>query len=281
MPGPRAWAGADYPPELGPYPVANVSWYEAAAYCAFVGKSLPTAFQWEKAARNGLTARSEGVMMPWGYVGPGEGTNLRANFGGAGPAPVDAYPFGISPFGAYNMAGNVKEWTANPQRDGYGVAGGSWEDPIYLYTAYGSVPPAASAPALGSRCARVQGPATGDQGAFRIRTEQRTPRYTPVGPAEFRALLAHYRYDQRPTEAQIIETVATPDWVRQKVRYVALEGDTGLAYLYLPSRSARPLQTIVYLDRKSTRLNSSHSQISYAVFCLKKKKRYARGITLA
>src|SRR6266516_4404813 len=221
--------------------------YEAAAYCAFVGKSLPTAFQWEKAARNGLTARSEGVMMPWGYVGPGDGTSLRANFGGAGPAPVDAYPFGISPFGAYNMAGNVKEWTANPQRDGYGVAGGSWEDPIYLYTAYGAVSPAASSPTLGFRCARVQGPATGDQGAFRIRTEQRTPRYTPVGPAEFRDLLAHYRYDQRPTEAQIIETVATPDWVRQKVRYVALEGDTGLAYLYLPSRSARPLQTIVYL----------------------------------
>ena len=247
MPGPRAWAGADYPPERAPYPVTNVSWYEAAAYCAFVGKALPTAFQWEKAARNGITARSEGVMMPWGYVGPGDGTNLRANFGGAGPAPVDAYPFGISPFGAYNMAGNVKEWTANPQRDGYGVAGGSWEDPIYLYTAYGAVSPAASSPTLGFRCARVQGAATGDQGAFRIRTEQRTPRYTPVGPAEFRALLAHYRYDQRPTEAQIIETVATPDWVRQKVRYVALEGDTGLAYLYLPSRSARPLQTIVYL----------------------------------
>jgi len=132
MPGPRAWAGADYPPALGRYPVTNVSWYEAAAYCAFLGKSLPTAFQWEKAARNGITARSEGVMMPWGYVGPGEGTSLRANFGGAGPAPVDAYPFGISPFGVYNMAGNVKEWTANPQRDGYGVAGGSWEDPIYL-----------------------------------------------------------------------------------------------------------------------------------------------------
>src|SRR5256886_9277688 len=33
------------------------------------------------------------------------------------------------------------------------------------------------------------------------------------------------------------------------------------------------LATIVFLDRKSTRLNSSHSQISYAVFCLKKKNK--------
>src|SRR3712207_7827902 len=31
------------------------------------------------------------------------------------------------------------------------------------------------------------------------------------------------------------------------------------------------------LDRKSTRLNSSHANISYAVFCLKKKKKYCRS----
>src|SRR2546427_6080309 len=38
--------------------------------------------------------------------------------------------------------------------------------------------------------------------------------------------------------------------------------------------SAQPL--VYYIDRKSTRLNSSHSQISYAVFCLKKKKKNTR-----
>src|SRR3712207_8739207 len=34
-----------------------------------------------------------------------------------------------------------------------------------------------------------------------------------------------------------------------------------------------------YLDRKSTRLNSSHANISYAVFCLKKKKRFVKELT--
>lgn len=247
MPGPRGWAGQEYPSGHGRYPVTGVTWDEAAAYCTFVLKTLPTVFQWEKAARNGLTATSEGVMMPWGYVAPGDPTSLRANYGSTGPTPVDAYPFGISPFGAYNLAGNVKEWTANPLADGHGVIGGSWADPLYVYSAYGPLAPSASAATVGFRCARVLHPASGDQGAFRIRREQRTPRYRPVPAAAFPALLAHYRYDPRPLGAQVIETVATKDWVRQKIQYVALEGDTALAYLYLPPLAARPLQTMVFV----------------------------------
>jgi formylglycine-generating enzyme required for sulfatase activity/tRNA A-37 threonylcarbamoyl transferase component Bud32/pimeloyl-ACP methyl ester carboxylesterase len=249
MPGPRGWSGQEYPPGRARYPVTDVSWLEASAYCAAAGKRLPTVFEWEKAARNGLAATTEGVMMPWGYVGPGSATSMRANFGSSGPAPVDAYPFGISTYGAYNMAGNVKEWTANPLQNGYGITGGSWEDPIYLYSTYGALAPGASSPSLGFRCARVAGPAAPghDQGAFRITVETRTPHYTPVAEAEFPALLAHYRYDNRPLESQVFETTVTPDWTRQKVRYVALEGDTALAYLYLPKQATSPFQTMVYV----------------------------------
>ena len=250
MSGPRSWTGQEYPPGRGGYPVTDVSWLEAAAYCAAAGRHLPTVFEWEKAARNGATAPGEGVMMPWGYVRPGDATSLRANFVGSGTAPVDAYPFGISAYGAYNMAGNVKEWTANPLQGGYGVTGGSWEDPIYLYPTYGMLAPSASSPSLGFRCARVAGASSAghDQGAFRIPIETRTPHYTPVPPAAFKALLDHYRYDSRPLEASVVETVETPDWTRQKIRYVALEGDTALAYFYLPKQSAAPFQTIVYVS---------------------------------
>ncbi|HET9708911.1 MAG TPA: bifunctional serine/threonine-protein kinase/formylglycine-generating enzyme family protein [Gemmatimonadales bacterium] len=247
MAGPRSWAGQDYPAGRARYPVTDVSWYEATAYCAFMGKALPTVFQWEKAARNGVTTSFEGVMMPWGYVAPGEATALRANFSGSGPAPVDAYRFGISAFGAYGMAGNVKEWTANQVRDGYGVTGGSWQDPIYLYSDFGSVAPTASAADLGFRCAKVVGQPAGDQGAFQIHTDQRTPRYAVLGPVAFQALLSHYRYDRRPLDAHIIETIETPDWVRQEISYVALETDTALAYLYLPKQAAPPFQTMLYI----------------------------------
>jgi len=248
MAAPRGWTGGEYAADRGRHPVVGVSWLEASAYCAAQGKRLPTIFEWEKAARNGLTATGEGVMMPWGYVGPGAATNLRANFGGSGPAPVDAYPFGISAWGVYNMAGNVKEWIANPLGNGYGVSGGSWQDPMYLYSAVGAAAETASAPSLGFRCARLADTTNAsDQGALRIRPETRTPRYTPVTAAQFPALLAHFRYDRRPLEARIIETIETPDWTQQKIRFIALEGDTALAYLYLPKQSAPPYQTMVYV----------------------------------
>jgi len=250
MPAPRGWTGQEYPAGRGRYPVTDASWREAGAYCAAHGKRLPTVFEWEKAARNGATAPGEGVMMPWGYVRPGDATSLRANFQSNGPAPVDAYPFGISVYGAYNMAGNAKEWIANPLRDGYGVMGGSWEDPIYLYAAFGGLAADASSPALGFRCARLVDTTVAgrDQGAFRIPIENRTPHYATIAPAAFRSLLEHYRYDSRPLEVSVLETVETPDWTRQKIRYVALEGDTALAYLYLPRQAAAPFQTMVYLS---------------------------------
>lgn len=249
MPGPRGWRGQEYPAGRDRHPVTDVSWHEAAAFCAAQGKRLPTVFEWEKAARNGLTAPGEGVMMPWGYVRPGDATSTHANFGGSGPAPVDAYPFGISTYGAYNMAGNVKEWTVNPLQNGYGVTGGSWEDPIYLYSTFGAFAAAASSPALGFRCARRAGPPTPDrdQGAHRISMASRTPRYTPVGPAELRTLLAHYRFDPGPLEPSVIDSVVTADWTRLKLRYVASAGDTALAYLYLPRQARPPYQTIVYV----------------------------------
>jgi eukaryotic-like serine/threonine-protein kinase len=248
MPAPRGWSGQEYPPDRGRYPVTDVSWMEANAYCAAQGKRLPTIFEWEKAARNGLTATREGVMMPWGYVGPGDATSSYANFASNGPAPVDAYPFGISTYGAYNMAGNVKEWTANPLQNGYGVTGGSWEDPTYLYTAYGALAGTASSPALGFRCARVanRSQLAHDQGGFRISVESRTPHYAVVPPAQYAGLLAHYRYDKRPLDVEVIDTVRTSDWTRVKLRFVALEGDTALAYLYLPGQATPPFQTMVY-----------------------------------
>jgi len=248
MPGPRGWTGQEFPQDRGRYPVTGVSWTEASAYCASVGKRLPTIFEWEKAARNGLAATGEGLSMPWGYSRPGDAIDVRANFGGTETKPVDAYPFGISTYGVYNMAGNVKEWTANPQLNGRGVTGGSWEDLSYLYGTFGAHDPSASSPALGFRCARTAKPSSHDQGAFRIPSVDRTPVYTAVGPAEFQALLAHYRYDPRSLEPQVLQTVEAPDWTRYRISYIALDNDTALGYLYIPKQATAPYQAMVYVS---------------------------------
>ena len=86
------------------YPATYITWWQARAYCAWAGRRLPTEAEYEKAGR-GPDARS----YPWGNQDPNP---LLANFGGMlGEAlPSLRYPAGVSPYGAFNMSGNVREW---------------------------------------------------------------------------------------------------------------------------------------------------------------------------
>jgi formylglycine-generating enzyme required for sulfatase activity len=245
LPGPRSWVKQEFPSGQERHPVTDIGWYEAAAYCAWAGKRLPTVFEWEKAARNGERAKI-GVMMPWGHMSPPETGAQRANFSSSGAVPVDAYPFGISPYGAYGMAGNVKEWTLNEIGGGRGVTGGSFEDPMYLYSVYAGLPPLHASGSLGFRCARTAS-GTGDQGSGRIDIDLRTPEYRPVDERTFRTFLTHYRHDRRPLNARIVETHETPDWTRETIQFAGLGSDTVIAYLFIPHQAAAPYQTMVLL----------------------------------
>ncbi len=243
LPAPREWERRRHPDGRERHPVSGVTWFEARAFCAWAGKRLPSIYEWEKAGRDGRTAVI-GVVMPWGQEGSALSTGERANFASSGTVPVDAFPFGVSPYGVYGMAGNVREWVANSSGPGRVIAGGSWLGPSYLFSEYTAEPPDFASPGVGFRCAAGAGDSGGDA---HLAVDPPPPSYQPVDEPGFRALLDFYRYDPVPARPRDAGRTETADWVRERVWIDGLEGDSILVYAWLPKGADPPHQTVLYI----------------------------------
>ena len=150
-PGPRFWSGGGFPEGEAHHPVVGVSWFEAAAFAKWAGKELPSSAQWWRAA-----LADGGGVFPWGRdVRTAE---QRANFGLVGTRPVGSQLAGLSPFGCFDLAGNVREWLRDTQPGTTRkiVVGGSWQDPVYMFelSHAESFDRAFANEAIGFRCVR-------------------------------------------------------------------------------------------------------------------------------
>jgi formylglycine-generating enzyme required for sulfatase activity len=179
--------GGNFQETMSSHPVMHVSWDEADAYCRWAGKRLPTEAEWEKAARG-----EDGRIYPWGNQMAGLS---RANYGRTGLSgpvrdrperlllyppiiSVDKYDNAVSPYGVFQMSGNVAEWVADwfdrtyyataPDKDPMGpekgtqrsFRGGSWIDstPSVRAAQRNGTDPNTRMNWLGFRCARDVNP---------------------------------------------------------------------------------------------------------------------------
>ncbi len=132
------------------HPVVHLTADEAAAYCEYQGARLPTADEWEYAAR-GQARR----LYPWGDSWSAD--RLRFDRSGFGLEDVGSHPGGATPEGVLDMAGSVWEWTSTRRDGGVVAKGGSWDvrSPSELRAAYSLIePPDKTASDIGFRCVR-------------------------------------------------------------------------------------------------------------------------------
>jgi len=232
-PGPAGWELGRHPPETGELPVGGVSWYEATAYCRFVDKELPTLYHWQVAAgRTHGDVYSQIVRV--------------SNLGGEAPAPVGEYT-GIGPFGATDLAGNVKEWVWNASGDLRYILGGGWDEAQHMFADPDAQPPGDRRTTYGFRCARHPEPVPGDLRAPVDRPDFDFAEVAPVSDELFEVYRRFYEFDRGPLDARVEEVARREDWTKETVSFDAGHGgERMMIRLYLPERGRPPFQTVVF-----------------------------------
>jgi serine/threonine protein kinase/formylglycine-generating enzyme required for sulfatase activity len=151
---PEQWKGSEPPKGTENLPVVGVTLEDAKAYAAWCGKRLPTEEEWEKAA-SWDSVRGVKFRYPWGNEFSGDNANIGDK---PGVVAVGSFVNDVSPYGVFDMAGNVAEFTSTMRSGKVVVRGASFKNITLTrartsYSGY-TVDPAKPFPDVGFRCAR-------------------------------------------------------------------------------------------------------------------------------
>jgi DNA-binding winged helix-turn-helix (wHTH) protein len=237
--GPASWEAGTHPDGSADLPVTGISWYEAAAYCRFRGKELPTSYHWFRAAGS--------ILEYWESLA--SVIVHASNFAGRGLEPVGRLG-GIGPYGTYDMAGNAREWCWNLGTVGRCIAGGAFNEPPYMYLGAQEVPPLDRSVGNGVRCMRTQqgGPASDE---LRTSIAESTVDYAteqPIGDAAYAILAQQLAYRPVPP-TPIVEEVrsSNPAWTTEQITLPTGYDDTRFTLqLFLPADRDPPFEVVFY-----------------------------------
>jgi len=240
-PGPSTWQGGVYPEGQADYPVSGVSWYEAAAFAEFAGRTLPTIYHW------GLAALQR--VYPTWYL-PFMG------FGGAGPVAAGSRP-NLNYYGAYDMAGNVREWGWNEAPEGRIIRGGAWNDVTYMFENLSQASMFDRSSKNGFRCALYIDPQKIPKSAFQLAQVEMVPDFYQLKPAPdsvFKVYKDQFAYDKKDLDARLEwRNESAKDWIQEKITLdAAYENERVIAYLFLPKNAQPPFQTVIYFPGSSS-----------------------------
>ena len=236
-PGPSTWSAGDFAEGAAELPVSGVSWYEAAAFAAWSGKSLPTVAHWFHAAGTWSTSAATQIIQ-------------ASNFSGTRLAVVGTSG-ALGPYGTFDMAGNVKEWCWNAAGDKRFLLGGSFDEPAYMFGSLDARTPLDRSAQDGFRLAKYPDPS-------RIAAPLLAPLPLPTWPdfgarrpisdEVFKVYKSLYAYDQADLGA-VAEAVddSDPRWKKEKVVINAAYGKERFAlYVFTPKGKRPPYQTVLY-----------------------------------
>ena len=253
-PGPSTWQAGVYSMGEDNYPVSGISWFEAAAFAEYAGKSLPTIYHWDRA--RGITSL---------YLNSYHIISL-SNFGSEGLAPV-GYHQGLTSCGAYDLAGNVREWCWNKTRMGRCIRGGAWNDNLYMFDFISQVSPFDRSAKNGFRCVRyLEKEKIPDDAFGQYEYERYSRDYSkekPVPDAIFRVYKDQFSYDPKDLKPHVeIKDESSKDWIKERVSFTTAYGEERmLALLFLPRNATPPYHSLIYFPGGSAMYVSSSKKL--------------------
>ncbi|MCJ7487174.1 MAG: SUMF1/EgtB/PvdO family nonheme iron enzyme, partial [Candidatus Aminicenantes bacterium] len=220
------------------------SWYEAAAYAGYAGKSLPTSIHWA-AARGDFTPMIQAYQLGgFAILAP------FSNFMGKGPVPVGSLQ-GVTAYGAFDMAGNVREWCWNETPVGRIARGGAWDDDTRLSGNRIQAAAMDRSARNGFRCVLYNDPTKIPDKAFA--SQRPTPlrdfrSEKPVSDDVFQVYKEQYYYDRTALNDRVeYREESAGGWIREKISFdAAYGGERIIGYLFLPKNTPPPYQTVIY-----------------------------------